>query len=88
MGSLNADEDSECTRVFVTIEHERNQTYTGELMEIRYGVGWCTSNPLDTPPARLVTADPETEMIEHDLEPLHKSEGLTSTSAADATISA
>jgi hypothetical protein len=44
--------------------------------------------PLDTPRARLVTADPGTKMIEHDLMPLHKSERLSSTRAADATISA
>jgi len=28
---------------------------------------FCTSIPLDTPLARLVTADPGTEIIEHDL---------------------
>src|SRR5216684_9027742 len=48
----------------------------------------CTSIPLDTPLARLVGADPGTEMIEHDLVRLQKSERLNSTSAADATISA
>jgi hypothetical protein len=37
-------------------------------------VDWCTSIPLDTPLARLVTADPGTEMIEYDLMRLHKSE--------------
>jgi hypothetical protein len=57
-------------------------------MEIRGVVDWCTSIPLDTPLARLVTADPGTEMIEHDLMRLHKSERLSSTRAADATISA
>jgi hypothetical protein len=65
-----------------------NQTRIGELMEIRGVVDWCTSIPLDTPLARLVTADPGTEMIEHDLMRLHKSERLSSTRAADATISA
>ncbi len=34
----------------------------------------CTSIPLDTPLARLVTADPGTKMIEHDLMRLHKPE--------------
>ena len=33
---------------------------------------WCTNIPLDTPLARSVTADPGTEMIEHDLLLLHK----------------
>ncbi len=32
----------------------------------------CTKIPLDTPLARLVTADPAIEMIEHDLVLLHK----------------
>src|SRR5882672_2242526 len=51
-------------------------------------VCWCTSIQLDTPLARLVRADPGTEMIEHDLVRLQKSERLNCTSAADATISA
>ena len=49
---------------------------------------FCTSIPLDTPLARLVTADLGTEVIEHDLVPLHKSERLSLQSAALATISA
>jgi hypothetical protein len=57
-------------------------------MEIRGLVDWCTSIPLDIPLARLVTADPGTKMIEHDLMPLYKSERLSSTRAADATIPA
>src|SRR5712672_2484347 len=51
-----------------------NQTCIGELMGTRDVVDWCTSIPLDTPLARLVTADPGTEMIEYDLMRLHKSE--------------
>lgn len=39
-------------------------------MEIRGLVDWCTSIPLDIPLARLVTADPGTKMIEHDLGPV------------------
>ena len=57
-------------------------------MGTRGVVDWCTSIPLDTPLARLVTADPGTEMIKHDLVPLHKSKRLSSTRAADAIISA
>jgi hypothetical protein len=60
------------------------------LLSTRYSrrAGSCTSIPLDTLLARLVTAPPGTEMIKHDLVPLHKSERSNSTSAADATISA
>ncbi len=60
------------------------------LLSIRYSrrAGSCTSIPLDTPLARSVTADPGTEMIEHDLMRLRKSEQLSSTRAAAATISA
>ena len=65
-----------------------NRLSRDRAREIRTPVGRCTSIPLDTPLARLVTADPGTEMIEHDLVPLHKSERLNSPSAADATISA
>jgi len=35
--------------------------------EIRDVVDWCTKIPLDTPLARLVTADPTLGVIEHDL---------------------
>jgi hypothetical protein len=42
-----------------------NQTCIGESMETRGVVDWCTSIPLDTPLARLVTS--AIEMIEHDL---------------------
>jgi len=40
-------------------------------MEIRGVVDWCIKIPLDTRLARLVTADPGTEMIEHDFLLLH-----------------
>jgi hypothetical protein len=42
------------------------------LLSTRYSrrAGSCTKIPLDTPLARSVTADPGTEMIEHDLLPL------------------
>jgi hypothetical protein len=50
-------------------------------MEIRSVVDWYTSIPLDTPLAGLVAADPGNEMIERDLEPLHKSERLNCKSA-------
>src|SRR5882757_1330816 len=43
-----------------------NQTCIGELTEIRDVVDWCTSIPLDTPLARLVTADPSIGVIERD----------------------
>jgi hypothetical protein len=99
MGSTIADNDSQCTPRFVTIEMRNrsridtpvnlgNHICVGKLREIRGVVDWCTSIPLDTPLARLVTAPPGTEMIKHDLVPLHKSERSNSTSAADAAISA
>jgi len=59
MGSSIANKDAECTRVFVTIEHEKpipdpyhtpvdleNPTCIGEITKIRDGVDWCTSIPL------------------------------------------
>jgi hypothetical protein len=83
MGSSIADKDTECTRVFVTIEHEKpipdpypvdlgNQTCIGELMGTRDVVDWCTSIPLDTPLARLVTADPSIRVIERDHSARHE----------------
>jgi hypothetical protein len=36
-------------------------------METRGVVDWCTKIPLDTPLARLVTADPAIEVIERDI---------------------
>ena len=53
--------------------------------EMREAVASCTSIPLDTLLARLVTADLGTEVIERDLVPLHKLERPSSTTAADAT---
>jgi hypothetical protein len=41
-----------------------------------FRAGCCTSIPLGIPLARLVRADPRTEMIEPDLVPLQKSERL------------
>jgi len=46
----------------------------------------CTKIPLDTPLARLVTADPAIEMIEHDLVLLRKCEWLIRTITAVAII--
>jgi hypothetical protein len=50
-------------------------------------VDWCTKIPLNTPLARLVTADPGSEMIEHDLLLLHKSERLSLQVQPGATVS-
>jgi hypothetical protein len=36
-------------------------------METRGVVDWCIKIPLDTPLARLVTADPAIEVIERDI---------------------
>ncbi len=57
-------------------------------MGTRDAVDWCTSIPLDTPLARLVTADPGTEMIDMISCVCTNRSGLSSTRAADAIISA
>ena len=41
-------------------------------MEIHGVVDWCTSIPLDTPLARLVTADPSIGVIERDHSARHE----------------
>jgi hypothetical protein len=56
-------------------------------MEIRSVVDWCTKIPLNTPLSRLVAADPGSEMIEHDLLLLHKSERLSLQVQPGATVS-
>src|SRR5712664_3872691 len=44
-----------------------NQICVGKIRKIRGVVDWCTKIPLDTPLARLVTADPAFVVIEHDI---------------------
>ena len=63
-------------------------SYLQRDMRARTKNSSCASFERDTALARLVIADPGTEMVEHDLVPLHKLERLSSTTGADATIAA
>ena len=54
-----------------TLVNLGNQICVGKLREIRGVVDWCTNIPLESPLARLITADSAIEVTERDIALAH-----------------